>query len=112
MMSTKILIAQPHNLSYRVPGSEIEHPITDISEQDVLRIVEAILQDPASVSMDDLPVDTDQINPASVVIFEELKAQFDTLIAKKPALDARLDANFMEAEQYYKDADPKDSLLE
>lgn len=111
-MATKVLQAQQHNLYYQLPDSNEQHLITDISEEDVLRIVEAILQDPSSVLMDDLPDDKSQINPASVVIFEELKAQFDALIAKKPTLDARLDANFTEAEQYYKDADPKDDLIE
>ena len=111
-MPTKILIVQPHNLSYKVPDSDSEHPITDISEQDVLSIVESILRDPNSVLMDNLPSDTSQINPAAVVIYEELKAQFDSLIQKKPALDARLDANFATAEQYYSDVNPKSDLLE
>lgn len=111
-MITKILIAQPHNLYYQLPNSEDQHPVTDISEEDILQIVEAILQDPTSVTMDDLPSNISQINPASVVIFEELRTQFATLIAKKPTLDTRLNANFFEAEQYFRDADPKGDLLE
>lgn len=88
------------------------HPITDISENDVLSIVETILNDPSGIDIDELEVPADKMNPAAAVIYTELKKQFEALSKKRNQIVSRLDKNFAEAEAYYRDESPKMGLLE
>lgn len=88
------------------------HPITDISENDVLLIVETILNDPSDIDIDELKIPADKMNPAAAVIYTELKKQFEALSKKRNQIVSRLDKNFADAEAYYRDESLKMGLLE
>jgi hypothetical protein len=104
----KVLIWNDHDGSFCSDPQGQTHPIRDISEQDVLAIMRLILHDPASVEMDPLPTDRDNVDQAALVIYEELSKQFASMIAKRDIVIARIDKKFEEARSYYNQDDVQD----
>lgn len=104
----KVLIWNGRDGSFRSDPQGQEHPIRDISEQDVLAIMRLILDDSTSVEMDPLPTNRDNVNQAALVIYEELAKQFQSMIAKRDSVMTRIDKKFEEARSYYNQEDVQD----
>lgn len=104
----KVLIWNGHDGSFCIDPQGQEHPIRDISEQNVLTIMRLILKDPDSIEMDPPPTDRNNVNEAALVIYEELYKQFSSMIAKRDSVIANIDKKFEEARSYYAQEDVQD----
>lgn len=97
----KILSWNTHSGSYCVDENGDEHPIQDISEDDVLAIMRLILNDSSVIEMDPVPTDKDNVNPAALVIYEELHKQFTSMIDQRATIIERIEKKFDSARSYY-----------
>ena len=86
------------------PKTHTTSLMKDITEDDVLDIVQAIL-DGENIECDDIPLAEDCPNEAERVIYTELKSQLDKLKADRPEILSGIDAKFAEAEAFYKKND-------
>lgn len=106
----EVLRLEKHGASYCLTANDSPHPISDISENDVLAIVSLIL-DGAELDMDEPPADDDARNPAELVIYRELYKQFKGLISKRDAKLKAIDEKFKDAEVFYGDEGLKNDLF-
>lgn len=104
----KILTWTGHDGLYHSTKDNNDHPIRDITEDDVLAIMRIILDGNESVDMDPVPSNRDNVNLAALVIYEELHKQFGTMIQQRDAVVERVDKQFEAAMSYYSDTDISD----
>ena len=97
---------------FRLSETDKGHPILDISENDVLSIIEAILDDPTCIEIETLDINKEKMNPAASEVYSELKSQFEKLVSKRDQVIAKLDSHFTDAEEYYRDEALKMDLLD
>ncbi|OUO89849.1 hypothetical protein B5F40_09220 [Gordonibacter sp. An230] len=106
----KVLILEEHGASYRTSEDGAPHPISDISEEDILAIVNLIL-DGAEFKMDEPPENDNARNAAELVIYRELYKQFTDLVSKRDEKLKKIDDKFKDAEAFYNDEELKNSLI-
>ncbi len=97
----KVLVWDGHNGRFQASSQDQTHPIHDISEKDVLAIMRLILDGTEAVEMDPVPTNTDNLNQAALVIYEELYKQFSSMISKRDSILDKINKQFQEAESYY-----------
>lgn len=106
----KVLILQEHGAAYCTTEKDTLHPISDMSEDDVLAIVNLILNG-VNLEMDKPPEDDGPRKPAELVIYRELYRQFSALVAKRDEKLKVIDDIFKDAEQFYEDDELKNGLI-
>ena len=106
----KVLMLEEHGASYCVSAKDRPRPISDISENDVLAIVDLIL-DGIEIEMDEPPVNYDSRNPAELVIYRELHKQFKALTSKREEKLKAIDDRFKDARAFYCDEGLKNDLF-
>jgi hypothetical protein len=104
----KVLIWDDHNGKFQASKKDQAHPIHDISEKDVLAIMRLILDGTEEVEMDPVPTNTDNVNQAALVIYEELYKQFLSMISKRDGILDQINKQFKEAESYYAENEIQD----
>lgn len=104
----KALIWSGHTGSYLSLSDNTTHPIRDISEDDVLGIMRAILDGSETVEFDPVPKHPDGADPAAFVIYEELHKQFSDMVSRREEIISAVDKKFEKVKSYYSQKDIPD----